>query len=530
MFTNNTQTRLFGKHAMHDVAVIGAGIAGMATAARLQAAGLRTVVLEAHGLAGGCAGYFRTGGFAFDVGATTLVDFGPGGVGGELYEAIGMTPPPVDVLEGYTCWLPDRQVVLHRDEALFRRERAACFGDDGAHRRFWRRFDRIAAAFWQASRRGITLPIRSVADAARNAGALGAVNLPLVRYLRWTVGDLMRDCGVRGDRALAGLLGMLIEDTVHSRLDEAPLINGVLGATIRATGLARPRGGMSGFWTAFVAHYRALGGELRLATRATAIAGHEGDFSISTARGVVRARQVVSAVPASLSAQLGPPALGAALRPYLTRDALRLGGALVVFLGVPNDEVSGQGTSHHQLLNDYDSPLGDGNNMFISVSAEGDLQSAPRGRRAVMISTHCELAPWEQLDAGAYARKKSEAGDRLLALARRVYPRLGERATVLRVATPRTYERYTSRPRGAVGGVRATLQNSNQHAIPHDVGVRGLWLCGDTTWPGLGTVACVVGSRSVARGVFAAGTRERRAAPLHEPRPAVLAPRRSDAV
>jgi hypothetical protein len=33
-------------------------------------------------------------------------------------------------------------------------------------------------------------------------------------------------------------------------------------------------------------------------------------------------------------------------------------------------------------------------------------------------------------------------------------------------------------------------------------GVPGFWLAGDTTWPGLGTVACVLGSRIVAEGVL----------------------------
>src|SRR5207302_2646566 len=100
---------------MHDVAVIGGGIAGMATAARLQAAGLDTIVFEAHGQAGGCAGFFRRRGFAFDVGATTLVDFEPGGVGGELLDSIGMPPLEGEVLSGYVAWLPDRVVTLHRD-------------------------------------------------------------------------------------------------------------------------------------------------------------------------------------------------------------------------------------------------------------------------------------------------------------------------------------------------------------------------------------------------------------------------------
>jgi phytoene dehydrogenase-like protein len=76
----------------YEVAVIGGGIVGMATAARLQAHGLSTVVFEAQGLVGGCVGFIRRNGFAFNVGATTLVDFDPGGVGGEVMDAIGMPP------------------------------------------------------------------------------------------------------------------------------------------------------------------------------------------------------------------------------------------------------------------------------------------------------------------------------------------------------------------------------------------------------------------------------------------------------
>jgi hypothetical protein len=51
--------------------------------------------------------------------------------------------------------------------------------------------------------------------------------------------------------------------------------------------------------------------------------------------------------------------------------------------------------------------------------------------------------------------------------------------------------------------VRQTLTNANQNAIPHDLGIPGYWLVGDSTWPGLGTVACCLGSRIVAEGVLA---------------------------
>jgi phytoene dehydrogenase-like protein len=320
----------------------------------------------------------------------------------------------------------------------------------------------------------------------------------------------LRAHGLRGERSLVGLLSMLIEDTLHSTVDDAPLINAALGVTIRGAGLTRAHGGMRGFWLELVRHYEMLGGVLRVGCAVKRVAGRAGGYSIETRRGIFEAGQVVAAVPAALAARIGPPGVPEALGPYLARDRHAQGGALVAFLGVPEDEVAGQEFTHHQLLEDYAQPLGHGNNMFISVSRNGDTLSAPEGHRAVMVSTHCELEDWEGLSETEYAARKGAAFDRLIMLARRVYPDLGRRASVNEMGTPRTFERFTGRPRGAVGGFRQTLFNSNQNAIPHDLGVRGFFLAGDTTWPGLGTVACVLGSRVVAELVLADGELRRR--------------------
>ncbi|HEX5269728.1 MAG TPA: hypothetical protein VFW33_04530, partial [Gemmataceae bacterium] len=61
--------------------------------------------------------------------------------------------------------------------------------------------------------------------------------------------------------------------------------------------------------------------------------------------------------------------------------------------------------------------------------------------------------------------------------------------------------------------------NSNQHAVPHEIGVPGFWLAGDTTWPGLGTVACVHGSRLVAESILARWADRRPVAQLTTPDP-----------
>ena len=522
MFRTDVQARspVAGRHrlpARCDVAVLGGGMAGMATAMRLQAAGLSTIVFEAHGHVGGCAGYYRCRGFAFDVGATTLVDFEPGGVGAELLQAVGVPGLECEPLAGYVAWLPDRRVTLHRDQDAWRRERLHALGDSPAHQDFWRMLDRIAEVFWAASRSGVRLPVRRAVDAMHDLRAVGLRHLPLARYLRWTVGDALRRHGLRDEVPLVGLLSMLLEDTVHSTVDRAPLINAALGVTIRGAGLARHRGGMHGFWRRMVVHYRRLGGDVRTGCRVEQVQGRPWAYRVHTSRGGVEAGQVVSALPADVTARIAASTpLAPRLQPYLRRDALHLGGAVMVFLGVPEEEVAGQELTHHQILCDYARPLGDGNNMFVSVSAAGDLDSAPPGHRAVMISTHTELAGWERLSEVEYQARKRQIGDRLVEYARRAYTRLGERARVRQVGTPRTYQRFTSRPRGAVGGVRQSLDNTNQFAIPHDLGGTGLWLAGDSTWPGLGTVACVLGSRITAEGVL----REARRRPVQMTTPA----------
>ena len=491
---------------MYDVAIIGAGLSGMTAAALLQRRGCRTVVLEAHAAPGGCAGFYRRRGFSFDVGATTLVDFGPEGVGGQLLREIDVAPPiELQPLPGYVAWLPDRTVEIDRDPGRWEAERGK-LGDDPRHREFWRRLDRIAQTFWNVARRGGRLPIQSRADLLRAWGSVKWSELPRLRYLNWTMLDLMKRCGVEESRALRGLLAMMVEDTVHAPLERAPLVHAALGITMRGAGLYRARGGMRGFWTRFTDRYEALGGELRRAHRALSIRGRSGAYRVRvrrhTSRGgvdsVVAARQVISTLPIEQTGAIGPEPVRRALQPYIQRDDQARGGAIVAFLGVPEEEVADQAWTHHQLLQSYDTPLGEGNNMFLSVSSPDDAASAPPGWRSVMISTHCELKDWWTREAGEYARRKQRIGEQLVAFARRVYPRLGAAARVFEVGTPKSYERFTSRALGGVGGVRLDLRRAGQRAVPQEIGVPGFFVAGDTTWPGVGTVACVINGRVAA--------------------------------
>lgn len=486
----------------NEVLIVGGGIAGMATAARLQARGVQTMVLEAHTTIGGCAGYFRHQGFSFDVGATTFVDFAAGGVGAQFCEEIGMDLDG-DILPGYVAWLPDRTVTLHRDRERWHEERISAFGRESAP--LWAQLDRIADVFWAASRKGIRLPFRRPADLLVAVRSVSPADWPMARYLRWTFADALAQFGQQRNTALRSTCNMLIQDTLHSSVEEAPLVNAALGISIRGAGLTRPHGGARGFFSALGRRYVEMGGEVRRRTVVKRIESVGGRFRVVTDRGEFLADSVVSTLPLSNLSRLVDGRAQRRLARAREASPGREGGAVVLHLAVPEHEVAGHDFTHHQILHSYGQPLGDGNNMFISVSSPGDRMSAPEGYRAVMISTHCELERWND-PALDYPRAKAAMVDRLLDIARRVYPSLGDQARYAELGTPRTYARFTGRDLGGVGGLRQTMRNTNLHAIGHSLGVRGLYVAGDGTWPGLGTVAAMMASKTIAESIAASSS------------------------
>lgn len=426
-----------------------------------------------------------------------MVDFDENGVGGEFFRSVGLSMPESDLLN-YKLWLPEKEVTMYHDKDKWHQERLKKFGDDMRYKKFWKHIDRIADVFWSASRKGIKLPLQNLRDFINAIRAIGLSNLHMTRYLNYTMYDALTRFGLQNDIVLKSALSMLIEDTVHSTLEKAPLINAALGITIRGAGLRRAKGGMRGMFNHLVNHYKQQDGVLKVGHRVQSVINFQNTFQLETSKGIYFSQKVVSAVPAEITQKLMPENIHRKLKKYTERDHEFLGGAGVVFLGVPEQEIINQEITHHQILYDYSIPLGNGNNMFISVSSPHDLESAPEGYRAVMLSTHCNLEEWMNLSDEAYEDKKKIFGDHLIRLARRVYPDLGVNAVIYEVGTPRTYSSYTGRPNGAVGGVRQTFSNSNLNAMPHDIGVKNFKLVGDSTWPGLGTVACILGSRIVA--------------------------------
>ena len=173
----------------------------------------------------------------------------------------------------------------------------------------------------------------------------------------------------------------------------------------------------------------------------------------------------------------------------------------MVYLGVDGIIVPAGFPLHHQVL--VAEPLGEGNSIFLSLSLPDDPARSPAGQRAVTISTHTDLRSWWRLfetDRDAYEARKAATVERVLAAAEVALPRLRGAVRLILPGTPVSFQRFTHRSQGWVGGFPQT----NLFRAWGPRLDRGLWLVGDSIFPGQSVLATALGGMRVAAALSAA--------------------------
>jgi len=170
-------------------------------------------------------------------------------------------------------------------------------------------------------------------------------------------------------------------------------------------------------------------------------------------------------------------------------------GAFMLYLGVDQAVIPDDYPLHHQVIDNQ--PLGEGNTAFISISPDWDHSRAPAGKRAVTVSTHTDLHRWWDLyekDLAAYQSQKKRYTARLLELVERILPGAREAIDLLLPGTPVSFQRFTRRRSGWVGGFPQTslLRSWSPRLEP------GVWMVGDSIFPGQSIAATALGGLRVA--------------------------------
>ncbi|GAB1645979.1 phytoene desaturase family protein [Krasilnikovia sp. MM14-A1259] len=481
---------------MSRVVVIGAGVGGLAVAARLAAAGHDVVVHERSETVGGKLGRYERDGFVFDTGPSLLTL-------PHVFADLSLDLAPVALDPVVRHVFADGTVLdSASDPEVFRERIAVALGAQAAADwdRFWRRARRIWRASW-----------RSVLPRPVSAASLAALSWRVTDLAAVAPGESLRALGRRYLRDPR--LRMLVERyATYAGADprRAPAaLAAIPYAELTFGGWYLP-GGLHTLADALLARCRALGVTVVPSSPVTAIRVERGRVSgVDLAGGAAAPADAVVANADALN--LYRDLLPCPRRLAGLADRSLAGFALL--LGVRGQTPQ---LAHHTVFfpgyydAEFDAVFGDpgagrparpASDPAVFVTRATDPTVHPAGDEAwfVLVNAPRDGTGWGAVDwwrpglAAAYA-------DHVLAVLARRGLDVRDRLRFAEVRTPADLAAATGAPGGAIYGTAARLlRPSNRGPVP------GLYLVGGSAHPGGGLPMVTLSARIVADLIGPAG-------------------------
>ncbi|MEX5634345.1 phytoene desaturase family protein [Parafrankia sp. FMc2] len=513
---------------MAAVVVVGAGVGGLAAAARLAAAGHRVTVCEATGSVGGKLGWYERDGYGFDTGPSLLT---MPEVFEDLFTATGgplaaaVTLRRLDPIARYR-FADGTTLDAHSDEAAFLAELDARLGPGTGEQ--WRRLDARARRAWAASEQPflhnpVSLPALA-GLAVRRPAALAAV----------APGATLRGLGRRHltDPRLRMMLDRYATYTGSDPRRAPAVLVTVPHAERRFGGWYIP-GGLRLLGRAIAGRAAERGAVIRTGTPVAQITRTPGGRvdGVRLADGILLPADIVVSGVDAARLYAGAPAERPGRRgarplvdhPASRRRLRRLAPSLSGFVLLLALRGRTPGLAHHTVLfpADYDAEF---DAVFggrlprdptVYVAAPDDPVTAPPGDEAwfVLVNASPHARPRSGDSDGDGGSSGSGSGDGLDwdrpglvdAYARRILDLLAERGLDVRerlrwyqAISPADLARATGAPGGAIYGVSsngprsAFLRPRNRSPVP------GLFLVGGSAHPGGGLPLVTLSAKIVA--------------------------------
>ena len=473
-----------------SVIVVGGGIAGLTAATLLSNEGVSVILIEAHSQLGGCAGTFRRGPYIFDVGATQVAGFESGGIHERLFRYLKCSLPKATILDpACSVDLNDglSPILLWYDPKKWEEERKKHFpGSD----RFWNLCEALHKSNWSIASRDPILPIRNFWDMKKFFQAIRLENIPSALFTRLSIIDLLKFSGSYQDQRLVKFLDMQLK--LYSQ-ESANRTSALYGATVlqiaqAPLGLSHLDGSMQQLSEIMSNCFLRNGGSLLLSNRVVALSPKSNspnwEVEIIDNKGrvsILKTSDIVFSLPPQALIDLIPSA-SELNQGYLNhlKQLSQPSGAIVFYGAINRQNFSNELPSHLQFLSNLFGSI------FISISQEGDGR-APNDQATVIASIFVNVDDWVCLNKKQYDAKKKIIMEQMLKELEKSLDISSSSWLHKELATPKSFLTWTGRPKGIVGGLGQHPTNFGPFGLASRSPMKGLWLCGDSIYPGEGT-------------------------------------------
>jgi phytoene dehydrogenase-like protein len=447
--------------------VVGAGGGGIASALLAKKRGEDVTLLESHSALGGCASWFRRGSFIFDAGATTISGIEINAPLGELFELLGHSPNLYPADPGIVFHLSSGKVIsYYRDFEKWMKELQHHF-PSLKHRPFWTLVKSINKKSWSLLHDVKTFPFRNLSD------VVDVVKYPqyisLIPHLLISTEHALKIFGLDTKEYLELVNGILLI-SAQANSEHISFIVGAMALSYPAETYA-PVGGMKGLMDFFEKQLLELGVEIRKKTRVSTFS--KGQISLSSGEKLQADRLIIN-LPLWNMAQMTE----GHLKETFMDEALKKPGSWGAFTLYFGAKSCIKELYHQVHLNHPDVK-----NYFVSFSLPDDLGRAPEGHQAVTISTHVyaeDMVDKEFLTKMILDdfKKRFQVSD----------------LKFITSGSPKTFERYTGRKNGFVGGLPFLYGKNPLSLLSPLTQEKNIFRVGDTVFPGQGLCGVVAGA------------------------------------
>ena len=368
-------------------------------------------------------------------------------------------------------------------------------------RAFFKHQSEVADSLWALFDQPDLLPPWNLKSLLKHASRLPK-SVPVVKNMNRSLGQVLERYGINDFKPLKVYLDALCQITVQCNSDqaEAPFALSTMDYYYRGT--AHVVGGMGKLADELCRAIKLLDGEVHLSNRVKSIKLTDYGYEVSARKGTYTCRYLISNLLPEQAKALSQSPIDWPkwLNPLQSQVAKGWGAAMLYM--VAETPSSSKGTAEHwQMVHNTDEPFTEGNHIFCSASSLKENDRAPFGSQTLTISTHIPMNKFLNLpedEKGAYIDKVHNRMRETLQLR---CPDWSEQVYFALTASPRTFERFTSRSKGLVGGIPKTKGWHHYRHLAPKLIAPNFYLVGDSVFPGQSTLATATGGHRIAESI-----------------------------